>query len=233
MVYVTGDLHGSLDNLRQFCKTHKTTTEDIIVVLGDAGFNYYLNGRDNHLKHKASKLPITLFCIRGNHEERPQNVPTYRTELFCGGTVYVEPEYPNLKFAIDGGTYWLEGNKCLVLGGAYSVDKFYRIVHFLSWFPQEQLSSKEMYEIEKSLNTTNKTFNYIFSHTCPYSVRPTHLFLPGIDQSSVDTSMEEWLETLSNELTFDRWYFGHYHDEWNTGNYTMLYKEVIPLGELA
>ena len=43
-----------------------------------------------------------------------------------GGLVYREEEYPNLVFAKDGEIYDIAGKKTIVIGGAYSVDKWYR-----------------------------------------------------------------------------------------------------------
>jgi len=39
-----------------------------MIILGDAGINYYLYERDYELKEQLAQLPITLFCVHGNHE---------------------------------------------------------------------------------------------------------------------------------------------------------------------
>ena len=77
MIYLTGDTHGNFDHIRRFCELNNTTKDDVLIILGDAGINYYLNKRDYKLKQELQNLPITLFCIHGNHEERPENVGTY------------------------------------------------------------------------------------------------------------------------------------------------------------
>ncbi len=69
MEILTGDTHGSFDRIEEFCGEYDTTTEDVMVILGDAGINYWLDGRDRELKERLTRLPITLFCIYGNHEE--------------------------------------------------------------------------------------------------------------------------------------------------------------------
>lgn len=230
MIYITGDTHGSLTRLQEFCQDTKTSLQDIIIILGDSGFNYFLDERDDELKSNASELPITIFCIRGNHEERPNNITTYQEESFMGDIVYCQTKYPNIKFAKDGGIYNLNNKRCLVLGGAYSVDKYYRLMRGWSWFEDEQLSRTERDYIEGYIYT-NPTYDYILTHTSPYDTRPTHLFLPGIDQSKVDTSMEHWLQKVSDNIIFDKWYFGHYHDNWENGKYKMLYTDIIPLGD--
>lgn len=49
MVYITSDMHGDPRNLIRFSKAHFLTPEDTII-LGDAGFNFYLHGRDHKAK---------------------------------------------------------------------------------------------------------------------------------------------------------------------------------------
>lgn len=77
MIYITGDKHGDYRSVFDFCNKHMTTIDDIMIILGDAGINYYLNERDNVLKDSLLNLPITLFCVHGNHEERPENIKNY------------------------------------------------------------------------------------------------------------------------------------------------------------
>ena len=85
MVYITGDTHGNFNRIKNFCARNNTTKNDILIILGDAGINYDLDGKDEYLKYQLNKLPITLFCIHGNHEERPENISSYiEIELFGG-----------------------------------------------------------------------------------------------------------------------------------------------------
>lgn len=50
MVYITGDIHGDPRDLIRFSKAHSFTSEDTIIILGDAGFNFHLHGRDRNAK---------------------------------------------------------------------------------------------------------------------------------------------------------------------------------------
>ena len=43
MVYITGDIHGDINKVEDFCEFYNTTQKDILILLGDVGFNYYLN----------------------------------------------------------------------------------------------------------------------------------------------------------------------------------------------
>lgn len=82
--------------------------EDVLIILGDAGVNYYLTRSDYDLKQELNDLPITLFLIQGNHEERPEEIDTYEERPWRGGVVYAEPEFPSLLFAKDGEIYDLD-----------------------------------------------------------------------------------------------------------------------------
>ena len=141
MIYITGDLHGKVERAVSDAKRIGIKQSDTFVLLGDVGVNYYGHGMgDEHRKRMLNRLGITFLCVHGNHEMRPESVGTYEAMQWNGGTVYVEPEFPNLLFAQDGSIFTIEGRKCLVLGGAYSVDKYYRIIRGAKWFADEQPS---------------------------------------------------------------------------------------------
>ena len=74
MIYITGDTHARFERVELFCKENNTSKDDILIILGDAGLNYYCNKKDSKLKEYVSSLPITIFSIHGNHEERPFNI---------------------------------------------------------------------------------------------------------------------------------------------------------------
>lgn len=80
MVYITGDKHGDYDQEFEFCYKNNTSKNDIMIILGDAGINYDLDSKDYTLKNYLKELPITLFCIHGNHEERPYNIAGYKSK---------------------------------------------------------------------------------------------------------------------------------------------------------
>ncbi|MDO4809902.1 MAG: metallophosphoesterase [Eubacteriales bacterium] len=119
MIYITGDTHGDFSRIETFCRKMKTTTEDVLIILGDAGINYYGRDRDRLQKEEISRLPVTLFCIHGNHEQRPENIKGYHESGWHGGTVYKEDDFPTLLFAKDGEIYDIAGRKTVVIGGAY------------------------------------------------------------------------------------------------------------------
>lgn len=215
MIYITGDTHGKFNRVISFCERMQTSKDDILIILGDAGINFYLNKRDKKLKECLKDLPITLFSIHGNHEARPNTILSYKLKDFCGGKVWVEDEYPNLLFAKDGEIYdfIVEGNivKTLVIGGAYSVDKSFRLLNHYPWFSDEQPNDEIKEYVEKQIELNNNKVDVVLSHTCPLMYEPREWFLPFIVQGLVDKSTELWLNKIHEKLGYKKWYCGHYH----------------------
>lgn len=230
MIYLTGDTHGDFADVVRFCLKQNTTREDILVIMGDAGINFTAGERDVRVKAALEEVPITLFCVHGNHEIRPFTIDTYHEADWHGGRVYVEDAYPSLIFAKDGEIYDLDGKKTIVLGGAYSVDKFYRLKMGYPWFADEQPSDEIKAYAEAQLEKAGWEVDTVFSHTTPMKYVPRDMFLQTIDQSLVDDSTEEWLDTIEDRLTYRRWYAGHFHCERTIDNFRILFHDFIEMG---
>ena len=248
-VYVTGDKHRNFASVELFCKRAKTTKKDMMIVLGDAGINFTGTKDDQIYKQYLESLPITFMFVRGNHEMRPSQI-TYQTSYHDEGEIHglfwAEPEYPSLLFAKDGAFYtYIDENSVVqpifVCGGAYSIDKQYRLSRNLKWFSDEQLTKVEKQWIMKYLKRTHIFTNpslsheklFILTHTCPRSVVPHHALLPGIDKALEDWSMEEFFDEIKSELGEKpfTWYCGHFHvDETNRINnkqsFRFMYNDI-------
>lgn len=241
--FVTGDTHGQVLSRLSHINTDKyTASQTALIILGDAGINFYLNKTDMNLKRNIQNTGFTVYCVRGNHEERPENLGyiEHQYDENVKGYVMYEPDYPNIKYFEDGNAYEICGKSVLVIGGAYSVDKWYRLNRagvtskldkdYLNprktgWFPDEQLLDWEMTTIEKE--HFGKHYDVILTHTCPISWEPTDLFLSGLDQSSVDKTMELWLDKVKQKIDWDIWLFGHYHgDQMVRPGVEMYYKDI-------
>lgn len=233
-IYIMGDIHGSFKPIRDFHLRHNTNKEyiqdnnKVMILLGDAGLNYFFNERDESFKKKLGKYPFTYFVIRGNHEERPSicakmNLNKWHQELTWGWYVWVENDYPYIKYADDSVAIYdipykndeqfdiLFTLKTLIIPGAYSVDKYKRIQEGWSWFPQEQLSKSEMLDGKNLLNSSNWNCDLVLSHTCPRIFEPTDLFLPTTNQALVEKDMEVYLGEIEHKLNYKAWLWGHYH----------------------
>jgi len=208
MVYLTGDIHGRPDNLLRLAENRIEET-DTLILLGDVGANYYGNRRDRLIKYELSSIKGIVLCIHGNHEMRPHTIPSYKEKEWNGGIVWYEEEFPNLLFAKDGEVYEIENRRYLALGGAYSVDKFYRLEKGYGWWSNEQPSEETKSSVNEKLASLE--VDIVLSHTCPYRYIPTEMFLPFIDQSTVDQSTEEWLGEIESRIDYKAWFCGHWH----------------------
>ena len=222
MIYITGDTH------RDFSRIYKLEkdTDNMLIVLGDVGINYYLNEEDKNYKEYLKKLNLKLFCVRGNHEERPENIKTYKAKKFHNGLVYYEEKYPNILFAKDGEVYDFNNHKVLVIGGAYSVDKYFRLARGYNWYESEQPSEEIKNNVKSVLKKLNYKVDIILSHTCPYKYLPREMFLEGIDQSTVDNSTEYFLDEIEEKLDYNIWYCGHYHTDKKIDKIIFMFHEI-------
>lgn len=244
-VYIMGDIHGDWKIIRDFYKRNQKLLDNqnnALILLGDAGLNYFFSARDEKAKKQLGKFPFTYFIIRGNHEERPstcsiKNPEKWTLEDFWGGKTYVEKEYPYIKYAEDKPSIYniptdLTTYKTLVLPGAYSVDKDYRLKMGYSWFEGEQLTEEEK-KYGKELIKDNPAFDLILSHTCPKRFEPTDLFLPFIDQTKVDKNMEIYLDEIESVVEYSAWIWGHFHSnrfyEGENNKQLMLFQKAINL----
>lgn len=213
LIYVTGDAHGDFRFLKSFVERMTPIDGSTFILLGDVGLNYYGDRRDLRGKELLGGYPYTFFCLHGNHENRPQNIASYHEIAFRGGKCMVEDNYPNILFPVDGEIFDFCGHSCLVIGGAYSVDKYYRLSRGYNWFPDEQPSAETKKHVEEVLGKRDWKIDIVLSHTCPLKYEPVEVFLDGIDQSTVDKTTESWLGEIEERLDYERWYCGHYHTD--------------------
>ena len=243
---LTGDSHGrTIDRIAEINTTQYIPKETGIIILGDAGINFYLNKSEQNRKQQLQDTGFTFFCVRGNHEERPENLgmrlrPRHQDDYW--GEFYWEDEFPNILYFANWGLYRLGKYHVYEIGGAYSVDKYYRLLNapnpakWSGWFEDEQLTIDEMLECQEDIYNLPRTLHldFVFTHTCPIHWEPTDLFLSAIDQSTVDKTMENWLQEIEIDLRpYSVWCFGHYHaDRMEMPHVLQMFKSIMTLDEV-
>ena len=232
MIYLFGDIHGDADELLYYLRQSSIKPGDTLVLLGDVGLNYRLHHHKDELsKAQLEKTGIHFLCIHGNHERRPATIPTYHLTEWRGGKAYIEDAYPHLYFAKDGEVFDLEGRKAIVLGGAYSIDKPYRLMRGWSWFEDEQPSVEIKADVKRRLDELDWKVDLVLSHTCPAKYIPREAMMSFVDQSTVDRSTEDWLDGIEDRLRYDAWYCGHWHINKRIDRMHFLFHELAWLPE--
>lgn len=250
-VWITGDKHGmESDLLVSFGSVANPSENDTLIICGDFGAEYgaSINGR---IKKAAKKFPGQIVILRGNHDARywsrhtdnngtPEKgwhieVSGFQKNYY--GKFLVQDKYPNIKYVQDeGGLYLIDGYTFLMIPGAYSVDKYHRLSSGMNYEFNEQLTKEEMKQLSYTCGLWYNEIDFVISHTAPMKIEPAlqYLFLGFIDQSSVDKTMEHWMDDIAWEIEqgdkFKQWFFGHFHDDKTINQYyTMLFNNVVPI----
>lgn len=212
---VTGDCHGDFTRFKNYNKEIQKDPNTAVIILGDVGLNWTLDEHDVQLKNFLSKrYNFRIYCVRGNHEARPANVPgmklVYDDDVH--GMIWMQEEWPNIRYFKDVGIYYMGPYSVGIIGGAYSVDKWYRLDNNTIWYEDEQLTQEER---DHALNDIfdGIMLNFMLTHTCPISWEPTDLFLGYVNQSRVDKTMEKFLEKVKEKNFANVWLCGHFHDD--------------------
>ena len=217
MLYAIGDIHGNVDFMIQKLETipREALLPVYVILLGDAGLNFYLDKRDDRQKEALQsylnqrKDTMKLLFVRGNHEARPQNICSYDQKKMFGGRVLVEDKYPDLIFLKDGELYQIEGENFMVLGGGYSVDYFKRLMHRWSFFVDEELSELEFGKIIESKGMEGRKV-HVLSHMVCEAYSPAYYESGRIPRT--EYYLQKFFEQYKAQII--DWWCGHYHRQY-------------------
>ncbi len=223
-LFVTGDTHGGIDmtklNSRHF-RTEGLTKDDIMVIMGDAGFIWNGGGADKFWQDFLNDKPWTTFCVLGNHENYDliEQLPVVD---FRGAKAYKVND--SLYYAITGEVYEFCGKKCLVVNGADSHDLYnpdgtlYRTPH-KSWWEQERITQDDINKALISLAQHGDEVDFIFSHTGGTEVNRMLGFKP--------THSDFMLDLVLNTADYDQHFCGHYHVDKLCDKSRILYDDIL------
>ena len=195
-----------------------------------------------------SKKNFTLLFCDGNHENFDRLYHAYPEKDFHGGKAHQLRE--NVYHLIGGYVFNLCSLSFFVFGGARSHDisggvlepyeyrtekeykeaykalrdsgTLFRVDH-INWWKQELSSEEEMERGLRNLSMHNWTVDYVISHRAPASVAA----VAGFTDSD---KLTKYLEKIRERLTFQYWFFGHYHDNFQVlGKHIMLYEQIIQI----
>jgi len=240
-ILFSGDFHANAVNelssitkksLMQKYRREIYSTIKYHVILGDGGFMWPGNQKADLFNYKVlSCRPFPILCVIGNHEPMLGMKGLKEADIGIGETVFQIQNEPFTAYLKRGKVYTIDGFKCLVLGGALSIDKHMRRPG-ISWWEQEYWSEKEKKDVFKLLKTENN-FDIVLSHTGPNSIN--QLLFGYFNASYSDKFSDDVAylnEVIRDRIQFKEWWCGHWHkekyyyDEEAKQGYQYLYKST-------
>ena len=230
MIFITGDTHRMLDvkklSLEKFPEQRLLTRNDFLIIAGDFGGVWTNNEKDDAVLDFHENRSYTTLFVGGNHENYDA-LYDYPVEQWKGGKIHRVREH--VLHLMNGQVFEIEGKSFFIMGGATSVDKMLREPH-VTWWPQEEPSSKEYTEALKNLAAVNFKVDYVISHTCPEIVRKSmfEIYEGFIDYES---GVEKFLDRVLSDVEYRKWFAGHIHIDREFANYRMriLYESVVKI----
>ena len=234
MIFITGDLHGSID-IRKLLEnniTDQMTENDYLIICGDFGliWNYKKEIRKEKkwLKWLENRPWTTLF-VDGNHECFPR-LYAYPEKEWHGGKVHeIRPKILHL---MRGEIFDIEGLSIFAMGGAASHDRGPAVgdtkaVIGKSWWPEEIPSEEERQNALKNLEKHHFEVDYIITHCLP----TTYQDIVKRGKYPPDEA-SDFLEIINKKTTYKRWYSGHYHFDIDvTNKISVIFTRIIRIGE--
>lgn len=202
--FLKGDIHGNLFEIIDFINRFNLGKNDNIIILGDCGIAWRKDKKDldqNIKLWNECGNGVKLYFIDGNHENFNilNSLPIENNMGKIADNIY------HLR---RGQVYEFENKKILVCGGADSIDKYRRIENF-TWWKEEAISQETIDDIPAG------HYDYVLTHCCPRSIFEKNKIylstLQFLDENKINHSSEDMLEQLKSKITFDHWFFAHYH----------------------
>ena len=250
-IYITGDLHG--DFKRIF--TSDLKRNDTFIILGDVGLitEEKSSIRERLTIRRLSNMGFTIAFISGNHDNEDR-LDKYPISEWNGGMVHIIKKrtgnVPAIVHMLRGQIYDIENNRFFAFGGSgihekntiildksskeYLYEKqeltdnniFFR-TKGIDYWERCLASEKEMNEGLTNLQKVDNQVDYVLTHCAPTDIQ---LEIYGGDISWTD-KQTEYLQKVSNIISFKRWYFGHYHCNYtyNNESFQCIYDNIIKL----
>ncbi len=230
-IYITGDTHAN-DNgdaiaLRRWHGRNKKylTKDDYLIIAGDSGVFWY---QDYTIEFRdwVSQLACTVLFIDGNHDDHWRLADLQSKQMF-GADVGVACD--NVYHLRRGRVYTICGKKVFTFGGAQSTDKETNSRNRKlgeGWWPEEVPSKEEFEQGLDALIAVDWKVDLVVTHTAPLAclrliewVKPERKFEPTVT----------WLNRYHDMLSFEQWFFGHFHEDLEIGKFCMVMNKVIKI----
>ena len=227
-IFITGDTHCDYDwhklNTTNFPEQKKLTKDDYVIITGDFGGVWGQDRTDKYIIKTYEQRHFTTLFVDGNHENHDA-LDQYPVEEWHGGKIHRISN--TVIHLMRGQVYEIGGKTFFTMGGAQSTDKIYR-KEGVSWWARELPSDEEYSEAISNLEKHDFKVNYIVTHCAPEDYA---YYYTDMDISRKLNKMTQFLSGLITEynISFDGWYFGHYHEDIDFDKFHCLYQRIVEI----
>lgn len=258
MIYVTGDTHGDFGRFatKRWPQQKTLSRDDYVIVCGDFGGVWDYTGESKEEKYNLDWLaskPFTILFVDGNHENFDR-LSSYPRVKYHGGCAHKIRH--NIYHLMRGYVFDFDGKRIFTFGGAASHDirdgiidpkryssivqaiKAWQLLSYtgymmrikgISWWERELPTKNELQRGISNLEKCDYNVDYIISHSLPLCME--QLLYHDCKPNKLTSYFDGILE---HGISFHRWYCGHYHQNRQLNDrFTILYKNIVPLGEAA
>lgn len=218
-IFITGDTHGSYDigkfHHKLFPQQNTLTKDDYVVICGDAGLVWNNSHEEIKLREWLNNKPFTTLFIDGNHDNH-NLLQQYPVEMWNGGKIHRISD--SIFHLMRGQVFTIHGKTFFTMGGAASVDR-HRRTEGKDWWAEEIPSYQEMDEGVANLETTGWKVDYLITHTIFDEVVSQNMKL----MRQYDNTLNSYFKFIHENVEFDRWFYGHFHQDISLGKFQMTY----------
>lgn len=227
-IYITGDTHCDIDwnklNTSNFPEQKQMTKDDYVIIAGDFGGVWGMDNTDRYIIKTYENRNFTTLFVDGNHENHDA-LDQYPVEQWHGGKIHRISD--TVIHLMRGQVFDIDGRKIFTMGGAQSTDKAYR-KEGVSWWARELPSDAEYDEAIRNLQTHDFKVNYIVTHCAPEDYAYDYTCMDVARNLNRLTAFFSGLIT-DYDISYDAWYFGHYHTEIDYDKFHCLYRRIVEI----
>lgn len=205
---VTGDIHGDVFLL--FGMTESMSDEEMLFVAGDFGMFWYdtkicqekMLIINDILENKNSYIVF----VDGNHDNH-RFLNGQEVSDFYGAKSH--KLMTRIIHIMRGEILRIDDIKIFCFGGAYSVDRFWRVKN--ETYFEEELPNQEEYDNGiMNLKRNNMKVDYILTHTCPRSLVEK---LGARHNVAEEEKLQNFIQWVIDNVEYKMHYFGHWHKD--------------------
>lgn len=221
MIYITGDMHGDIERLSK-TELSMISHNDTLIICGDFGFIWNNDVKENQFLNRLEKRKYNICFIDGTHENFDV-INELPVAIWNSGRVHKVRS--NIFHLMRGQIYEIEKKTIFTMGGGE--DPEFDLHENDDLLTRKEIpTSQEMLTGVTNLEKHNYKVDYIITHEPPAKIRD---FLSLSDNRSLSaTALGAYLDELSQQTEFQKWYFGSMHiDKFIAEKYIALFNNIV------